>query len=124
LFAHTFGKEQKSFITLSTSLNDRVVDSLTVEPLLQLNVALLELSKGLFVWLGQYFLFSNEPAKSNRMISVAIIKSLLLVTQLSEFLGPHHLNFVVDDNDALMDLSWQLLKEFQNNFAKFVTCKR
>jgi hypothetical protein len=58
------------------------------------------------------------------MISVAIIKSLLLVTQLSEFLGPHHLNFVVDDNDALMDLSWQLLKEFQNNFAKFVPCKR
>jgi hypothetical protein len=58
------------------------------------------------------------------MISVAMIKSLLLVTQLSEFLGPRHLSFAVGDNDALMDLSWQLLKEFPNNFAKFVPCKR
>jgi hypothetical protein len=57
------------------------------------------------------------------MILDSIVKSLLLIMQLTEFLGFRHLCFLVDDNEEFADSNRQLLKAFPNNFAKFVTCQ-
>jgi hypothetical protein len=70
-------------------------------------------------WLGGINRLVTEVIN---MIFESVIKSLLLITQLTEFLGPHHLCFLVEDKDEFVDKNFQLLKDLPINYAKFASC--
>jgi hypothetical protein len=52
-----------------------------------------------------------------------VIRSVLLIMQLTEFMGANHLCFLVEDKDDFVDKNLQLLTDLQINSAKLATCK-
>ena len=52
------------------------------------------------------------------------LKSLLLILQLNEFLGPKQLCFIIDDEDQSLLHALNVLENLGNNFVGVITCER
>ena len=58
------------------------------------------------------------------MILEPFLKSLLLIWQLPEFLGPKQLFFLTDfDDQSLLDI-FNVLENFRSNYVGALTCER
>jgi hypothetical protein len=58
------------------------------------------------------------------MVLDLILKSLVLITQLTEFQGHRNFCFLVDGNDEDISSDWSQLKDAAINYATFVTCEK
>ena len=52
------------------------------------------------------------------------MKSLLLILQLPEFLGPKQICFLIDFDDQSLFNIWKVLDNFGNKFVCSMTCER
>ena len=58
------------------------------------------------------------------MILEPFLKSLLLIWQLPEFLGPKQLFFLTDFDDQSLPDIFNVLENFQSNYVGALTCER